>query len=311
MITLHIEPKTIPMSWEEFVIAKPKFSLALDGYVSTGPRFDPNGPYMNSNHHENCDRLATRATCAQILMAIRQGLFSTFRKDSEAHIEVYANDCDEDVCTSWFLLKNHYMVVNTMNPQINKLVHMEDMLDSCSGTYPFPEDLPSIKKLAWVFYPYRLFRLNGGLARKNEEEYRNIISDVEHRIMAFINGTAEEINLECDYSVIGGGASWKMVQEIGAYARTRMVADGISAFVSVMAHKDNSSFTYTIGKISPFIKFDIIGLLKKLNEAEYQNKENLNDNWGGGNLIGGSPRVGGSKLKPKEVEKIINDHIAT
>lgn len=50
MINLHIEPKQIPMTWEEFVKTKPKFSIALDGYVNVGPRYDPSGPYMNFNH---------------------------------------------------------------------------------------------------------------------------------------------------------------------------------------------------------------------------------------------------------------------
>ena len=152
MIILHVEPKQSPMSWDEFVSTKPKFSMALDGYVNTGPRkLLKNGPYINCNHHEEVDRTSTRATCAQVLLLIRAKLFSTFRKNSEAHVEVYVNDCDEDVCTSVFLLKNHYLVSNTMNPQINKLVHMEDMLDTTSGAYPYPIDLPSRRKLNWVF----------------------------------------------------------------------------------------------------------------------------------------------------------------
>ena len=308
MITLHVEPKQAPMTWEEFIKTKPKFSLALDGYVNTGPRFAPDGPYMNANHHEDVDRLATRATCAQILIAIRQGLFSAFRKNSEAHVEVYVNDCDEDVCTSWFLLKNFYMVENSMNPQVNKLVHLEDMLDATAGTYSLPADLPTIRKLAWVFYPYRSFRLNGGLSNKNEEDYREIISDVERRIMSFINGAAEEMHLDCNYKVVGGGPEWKLVNEIGAHARHGMLSDGIRAYVSVRP-RANETFTYTIGKTSPFINFDVNGLLTELNKAEFSNQKDIKDIWGGGNLIGGSPRVNGSKLKPSEVESIINNFI--
>lgn len=73
MITLHVDLKNPPYAWESFVATKPPFSIALDGYVSTGPRFDATGPYLNANHHEEVDRLSTRATCAQILMALRQG----------------------------------------------------------------------------------------------------------------------------------------------------------------------------------------------------------------------------------------------
>jgi hypothetical protein len=311
MINLHVEPKQIPMDWEEFVGTKPKYSIALDGYVNVGPRFLASGPYLNLNHHEEVDRLATRATCAQTLLAIRQGLFTTFKQSTGAVANVYVNDCDEDVCTSWFLLKNHYLVNSSMNPQINKLVHMEDLLDSTSGCYPFPADLDSLHKLAWVFNPYRSFRLNGGLNKKQASEYREVISDVERRIMAFINGAAESIEMDFSYEILGGGKSWKLVKETGSHGRAGIIADGVTAFISVREHSDGKTFTYTIGKISPFVNFDILGLYKHLNEVEFENQNQTKDIWGGGNLIGGSPRVNGSKLQPKQIEEIVNRFLET
>ena len=47
-------------------------------------------------------------------------------------------------------------------------------------------------------------------------------------------------------------------------------------------------------------------ILKALNKAEGIIGEDL---WGGGNTIGGSPRVNGSRLNPEQVAKIINDLI--
>ena len=77
-VILHVEPKQVPMQKEEFCRTKPRNSVALDGYVYGGPWFEHNGPYCSFNHHEEVNRLATRATCGQALMAIRQGFFSTF-----------------------------------------------------------------------------------------------------------------------------------------------------------------------------------------------------------------------------------------
>ncbi len=90
-----------------------------------------------------------------------------------------------------------------------------------------------------------------------------------------------------------------------------MISDGIKAYISVREHADNKTFTYTIGKISPFINFDIIGLFSELNTIEYRDKDqkDIKDLWGGGNLIGGSPRVNGSKLNPDQIEKIVNDFL--
>ncbi len=97
-VVLHVEPRTPPLSWEEFCQKTGPFSIALDGFVGTGPRFDENGPRANFNHHEEVSRLETRATCGQVLMAIRQGLFDCFRDEQGVQVSAYVNDCDEDVC---------------------------------------------------------------------------------------------------------------------------------------------------------------------------------------------------------------------
>ena len=177
-IELYVDPEVSGKSWQEFLSSCMRFSAALDGYVNVGPRFDATKMVVNFNHHEEVDRLATRATCAQSLMAIRQGMFSSFRDLSGPQLTVYVNDCDEDVCTSWFLLKHHYMVDRTMNPLLNRLVSMEDALDATAGAYPFPADLPALRELAWIFEPYRQFRLNGGLDKRESSAFHSIIVDV-------------------------------------------------------------------------------------------------------------------------------------
>lgn len=300
MINLIVQCKQPPQTWVEFC-RKPSFSMALDGFVKVGPRFNPNGPHVNFNHHEEVDRLATRATCAQVLMAIRQGLFSTFRDVNGARASVYVNDCDEDVCTSWFLLKNHFLVANAINPRLNRLVDMEDKLDSTAGAYPFPQDLPVLQELAWVFYPYRSFRLGGGLDRKEPVEYIQVIQEVESRIMQHITNGGNSLPVDIRYERMGGGSDWTMVKEIGSHAKTGMFSDGIRAYVAVRERPDGR-YTYTVGRMSPFVNFDVMAILTKLNKVEGC----TTDCWGGGNTIGGSPRVGGSSLSPQEVTSVVN-----
>lgn len=305
-VQLVVEPSTPPMSFETFCRVSPPFSLALDGFVSEGPRFEQSGPRANFNHHEEVDRLATRATCAQTLMAIRQGLFHTFRDTAGPRIIAHVNDCDEDVCTSWFLLKHGHLSKQTMNPALNRLVFMEDMLDATAGAYPFPDELPMLQKLAWVFEPYRRARLNGDVDRKSDDVYRGVITDVEHRILRYITDGGETRDLDTRYRVIGGGETWSMIREIGAQARTGMFSDGIHAFVAVR-ERQSGVWTYTIGRMSPFVPFDVPRLLVHLNEAEQTT--NGVDRWGGGDTIGGSPRVAGSRLNPDMVQQIINEAV--
>ncbi|HBG61738.1 MAG: hypothetical protein A2Y03_01745 [Omnitrophica WOR_2 bacterium GWF2_38_59] len=303
-INLIINIKDPSISWKKFCKITPKFSIALDGYVNMAPCFDAEGPRINFNHHEQVDRLATRSTCAQVLIAIRQGLFDLFQDNNEPQGNVYVNDCDEDVCLSWFLLKNYRLVENECPEHITRLVTMEDLMDATAGAYPLPVDLSTLKELAWIFEPYRNFRINGGLDRKNINEYQHIINEVLVRIEGYINGKSGHTSLDISYKIIGGGENWTMFEEIGSHARTGAYADGIRAYVS--ARKISSErWVYTVGKMSPYINFNIARVMKALNMAEGNKK----DRWGGATTIGGSPRVNGSKLSPNEIEVIINSVI--
>lgn len=305
MIRLEMCPQVPPLSWEAFCAEAPPYAVALDGYVSGGPQFDPRGPRASFNHHEGVDRLGTRSTCAQVLMAIRQGFFSTFRAGA-AKAVVFANDCDEDVCTSWFLLKNHHLCAHAMNPYINRLVHVEDMLDATAGAYPFPADLPLLESLAWVFEPYRRARTSGELGRKDPATFSSIVTDVENRILRHTMGEGGRLELDTRYDKIGGAGIWALVREVGAQARTGMFADGIRAYVSVRERPDGA-YTYTVGRMSLLVPFPVDSILDALNEAEKTG--HLADRWGGGDTIGGSPRVAGSRLPPDEVARVVESQL--
>jgi hypothetical protein len=294
------------MSWEKFCATSPPNSIALDGIVPSGPVFDPKGPRVNFNHHEMVDRMATRATCAQVLIAIRQGLFETINSPTY----IYVNDPDQDVCLSIFLLEHSYVAVSdNINSLVDRLVEMEDFLDTTGGSYPFRGDVLSFAKVMWVFDPYTTFRANGGIERKIAEEYDSVITEVGARIMKFVAGLADVAVLDVDYTLIGGGKDYEMVEEIGPHARIGMFAKGIEAFVCVKKCKEKDVYYYSIGRASPYIPFDVPAILEALNKAENIQPEDT-DRWGGGNTIGGSPRKKGSRLPPGEVKRIIDEVIA-
>lgn len=309
MITLEMLPTIEPMTWEKFCEQTPPYSIAIDGYVNVGPRFQDasqGGPRMNLNHHEEVDRFATRATCAQALLDVRVGLFDAFRLDDEPHCIVYTNDCDQDVCTTWFILKYGWLAEHVINPNLNKLVYMQDMLDTTGGAYPFPKDMPILRELAWIYEPYTNFRMNGGLSKRNDRQFMDIVKDVELRILQYLHGKSESISLKTKYNVLGGGHRWSLVREIGAQARTGMLADGIKAFVSVRERPDGK-YDYTVARMSHLINFPVPDILARLTEAEGLEF----GRWGGGNTIGGSSRNHGSRLTPSEIQTIINDYLTT
>lgn len=302
-----MRPQEPPRTWEAFRAEAPARSIALDGYVAAGPRFDPAGPWLNLNHHEEVDRLATRATCAQVLMAIRQGLFTAFRKDESPDATVWVNDCDEDVCLSWFLLEHGDLARQASNPSLNRLVAMEDSLDATAGAYPYPIDLPVLRELAWVFEPCRRLRTSGEIDRKDAVTYRRVVAEVEVRILAHVTGEGAGIPLDTRYERLGGGTGWALIREVGAQARTGAFGDGIRAYVSARPRPDGR-WTYTVGRMSPFIPFDVPAILAALEAAEPGGRA-PGDTWGGGNTVGGSPRVAGSRLGPADVVRIVEETV--
>ena len=311
MIDLVVFPGEPPWSWERFVTEAPRFSVALDGFVASAPRFDDRGPHVNFNHHEDVDRLATRSTCAQVLMAIRQGLFDVFRDDQGPRALAYVNDCDEDVCTSWYLLSHHYLCQQSMNPRLNRLVALEDVLDATAGAYPFPVDAPALRELAWIFEPYRQFRMSGQIDRRDDQSprrFRSVIDDVTHRIEQHVIGGGGELPIDARYERIGGGQGWALVREIGAQARTGLFADGIRAYVAARP-RDDGRWSYTVGRMSPFVRFRLEAIYDTCNAAEGagENTSMDGDTWGGSDTVGGSPRIRGSRISPDELSRLIDE----
>ena len=248
--------------------------------------------------------MASRSTCAQVLLAIRQGLFDLFKEETGPRARIHINDCDEDVCLSWFLLKNHRLIKEDLPFPISRLVAIEDLMDATAGAYPLPIKVSSLEDIAWIFAPYRNFRISGGLDRKIADEYLDVINQVESRIFQFIEGKGQSVELDTRYTKIGGGPEWVMIEETGAHAQTGVYIDGIRAYVS-MRQRPDGRYTYTIGRMTPYIDFDIYKLIRALNKSEGKKR----DRWGGSTTVGGSPRVYGSKLQPGEVEEIINKNL--
>jgi hypothetical protein len=303
-VQLQMRPEDVPQSWESF---RRPYGIALDGYLNAGPCLDQDVPCVNFDHHQDVDRLATRSTSGQVLLAIRLGLFHTFADRQGPRADVFVNDCDEDVALSWFLLKYGSFTEQVFNPALNRLVSMVDVLDATAGAYPFPADLGGLQELAWIYAPYREIRLSGELDNRDRATYVTVLDAVEERLIRHLCGYGERQPLDTRYRVIDQGHHWVMVEELGAQARIGMFADGIRAFVSVR-RRPSGIYTYTLGRMSGFIPFDVLRILEALNVSEGLTGQ---DCWGGSQFVGGSPRLAGSRLSPRDVTAIVNQVIGS
>lgn len=306
-ISLAVAPGHV-VRWNDFIRCAPHFSIALDGYVWGRPQFDRSGPYLNLNHHEEVDPLGTRSTCAQVMLHLRKGLLRTFLDEGKPRMNIFVNDPDQDVCVAVWLLCHYPEFVSTRRERfVNKLVLLEDLLDTTAGAYPVKVSSPIIQELTWIFDPYVQARASGALYRADGAQMAAIIGEVGERITRFTFRKAERMKLDTRYERIGGGDNWFMIRESGSGARTALFHSGCLAFVSV-CDLESGRYKYTIGKMSPLVQFPIEELYGVLNDFEGISEDST-DRWGGGSIIGGSPRKSGSRLSPSEIERVINRYI--
>jgi hypothetical protein len=303
---LAVDLTTPPMTWETFIIERPSYSIALDGYVSSGPRFDRSGPHLNVNHHEGVDRLATLATCEQVLRLARMGLRHTFQRFGQVELTAWVNDCDQDVCLSWWLLAHLDDDAVLTRLDVHRLVAVEGVLDATAGAYSFLHADDLLHQIAWVFHPYTQARTHGLLSKRCVGDYSDVIDAVGERIDAYLEGNADLLPFDDHFDIIKKGAGWAMISESGEHARAAVYGSGIDAFVTVSNVGDNL-WCYTLARRSLFIDFDIPAMLEALEEAEQRTNTSRarDDMWGGSDLVGGSPRCTHSRLAPDDVYTIV------
>lgn len=242
-----------------------------------------------------------------MLRAIRQGLVGAFSKRGDYQPTVYVNDCDQDVSLAWYLLLHAPDIAAQKTLKrgspIRRLVDVAGDLDVTAGAYPYPARMKTVRQLSWMFRPFTEARV-GGLTRDAEEQ-RQIIGQCCGRIGLYVVGCGSEVELDTRYEVLGGGATWKLFQEVGAEGRIGAFRDGIDAYVIYKGQRPNGGIDCSLGRISEFTNFNVRRKVRSLNEAE-----GLTDpanQWGcdGTGIVGGSPRLTGSMLSLDTVVEII------
>jgi hypothetical protein len=308
LFNIVIMPR-LSMEWDEFVFCAPHYSIALDGIVKGGPRYDPKSNHVNFDHHECVIREATMSTAMQVLFAIKGGLLTSWATQTKS-ITVYINDTDQDTSLAVWLLRNYKKFEGSASiPHINRLIALTDKLDITGGAYPMNLDDQIIRQHAWVFHPYLCLRKSGKLAIADENSLRDNLEAVNTRINQFMMNQGQEIDLDTRHTILYDSPYFKIVEEIGGNdARYYLFSQGMNAFVSIIATRPDGRLVCTIGKRSQYINFPIRQLYQDLNNAEDLTSSN---GWNGSDIIGGSSRVNGTGLSINKIRDIINNRLKT
>lgn len=307
-VELVIEPRAT-LSWAEFLDRAPSRSVALDGYVIGGPRWDEATLRANYDHHSGVVREATMSTAMQVYFAIKGGLMD--RLDGRAR--AYINDPDQDTSLATWLLRRHALFSGVQShPAISRLLSLNDRLDVTGGAFPMVLDDEVAEMHAWVFDPYTALRVSGALATADEATMRNCVESVHGRLDRVLMGQAERRPLRKDCEVLWEsqvGCGFKIVNETGGNeGRYWLYSRGMRAFVGLVATASDGTHVYSIGRRSQYVDFPVLALLDELNRAE--GGADLPPAWGGSDLIGGCGRGRRSRLSWQEVRDVLETFLA-
>lgn len=309
---LQIRPDLAGMDLEAFfrMTGGGRFQMTLDGFLDAPPLIDLERPFVNADHHKRCERLFTRATCAQILMLYRAGMMRRFRRKGKPQLTAWIEGCDQDVCVVLWELQHPEAVEPAYNPLLHKLVNMEDLLDTNNGAYPFSERLKMMGVLAWIFEPFTVFRKGGGMSRRNPDEYRSVIDDVGLRISAYMVGGDQPRPINVDFRYLsGGGTDWHVVEPQGAEARLGMLSKGLCAVMEVRQESAQGP-AITLVRLMEGAYFPVEEMLPTLNQLERAAGTPSDDTWGGASNVIGSPRKQGyTRIDLSTLSEVVERHV--
>jgi hypothetical protein len=295
-------------SWEDFVNNTPKASIALDGLVNGRSEIDPETQHANFDHH-GPNRFRTPATCEQVYSSLQEGLLKKF--SSPKIVRLYTNDCDQDVSLSLWLFRNHSLVENVTEhstPQAERLAELvktEGELDRRGGINNMPRE--TLENISWIFEPFNLFRSSGQYAYASPGLYNQILSETGVRIGEYVEGRGKTKELEGHVKKIIAGKFVDVVEETGPDARL-LLGTATDKPIVILPRYRKEFIDYSILCTTDNSRVDsLTHLWSILNEIEPG--ANSVNNWGGGNSVGGSPRMTGSKLSPEKVYEITENMI--
>lgn len=302
------------MTWEEFVQNTPERSIALDGMVRGGPRWDEKTLHANFDHHEGVVREATMSTAMQVLFALKGGLMERLG----GSCRIYVNDPDQDTAFAVWLLTHHKQFSGVQShPIISRLLALNDRWDITGGAYPMSLDDSLVRQHCWIFEPYTNLRKFGHLATADEATMRICLEACTARLSSALMGKLEEKSLDTRHEILHSG-SFKIVRETGGNeARYHLFSQGLlDGYVSLVATRPDGRFVYTIGRRSRYIDFPVNELYGVLSAAEPVEVDPLSPldefhrpQWGGSDLIGGSNRERGSGLPWQQVRDVIETYL--
>lgn len=284
----------------------------LDGAGQFGPLIDNNQRLYNLDHHQDCLRAFTLATCQQALIVVLKGL-----ELDRGDWTVFANEPDLDTVFAIWVLLNHRRV-RQLTPQqrdvILPLLHLEGAIDAngyeIAEHCGLPQDVLSAEKarLDQLHAIELELKGSGGWEAADLAEYTQAMLLEIDKLVYHTNDLTDYASVEEVYGHVDIGEDRVAVvcrDGSGIYEVERRLKKTWGDRLGIVALERTAS-QYTLRRTAALATIDLAEAYGKLNLLDPRvDGRPPEKRWGGSDEIGGSPRPEGTALTPREIGKIL------
>jgi hypothetical protein len=282
--------------------------ILLDGAGTFGPLLDNKRRLYNLDHHQECERTFTLATCEQALLMVTSGLDL-----GEGDWRIFANEPDLDTVLALWCLLNHARLKDLRTEArdiLYPLIRLEGAIDA-NGT-----ELAEVCGLPKAVYE-KASRSLGELLEREQgvkgggdwqtldlEAYTAEMLGVIDRMLYSVEDFRGYASIEEVYGHVEIGERSIAVlcrDDSGIYAVEKLLKQRWGEQLGVIALEREPGH-YTLRRASTLSDIDLNDAYSLLNQLDpHVDGRPPGKRWGGSESIGGSPRQGGSAFGPSEL----------
>ncbi len=285
----------------------PSGTIFLDGAAQGAPFMDASKGIYNLDHHEDCVRAFTLATCEQAMIVILKGL----DLDDERWT-VWANEPDFDTVLAIWLLLNHRRL-NGDDPALRRKMMPVVRLQGVIDTHGF--ELDELTGFPPHLHKETLETINQLRTEELDLKGQGVWGTTD--LLEFTNSSLRKID-----ELVYTPGDFEGRREVEELARVRITPHRLAVACNseagiyeveeelkevhgdrlglVILQKDDR--TYTVRQVDPFLPINLDDVYDRLNLLD--SAVTGNQRWGGSSDIGGSPRGVGTDLRIEEIVDI-------
>jgi len=286
--------------------------ILLDGAGTFGPLLDNKRRLYNLDHHQECERTFTLATCEQALLMVTSGLDL-----GEGDWRIFANEPDLDTVLAIWCLLNHIHLKKLRSEArdvLYPLIRLEGAIDANGTALAEVCGLPKAileqarRSLDELLQREQGVKGGGDWQTLDLEAYTVTMLGAVDRLIYSVEDFRGYASIEEVYGHVEIGQRSVAVlcrDDSGIYAVEKLLKERWGDQLAVVALEREPGH-YTLRRASTLADINLNDAYSLLNRLD-RNVDGRppGKRWGGSESIGGSPRQGGSALGPSELLRVL------